>query len=61
MLSAGVVLNKVPYPAKTIPPVANENSRLSRSNPVRWARPNSVGGFQYAGTNSGLALSNRYA
>jgi hypothetical protein len=31
----------------------NENIKLSRSNPVRRARSDTEGGFQYAGTNRG--------
>jgi len=33
--------------------MAKEKTRLSISKPVRWARSNRLGGFQYSGTNRG--------
>lgn len=36
-----------------MPPIANENIRLSISNPVVAARLNNDGGLQYSGTNIG--------
>jgi hypothetical protein len=44
---------KLAYKTAPIPPMAKENIKLSISKPVRPARLNRDGGFQYPGTNRG--------
>jgi hypothetical protein len=40
-------------------PIAKQKIRLSKSNPVRCARPNRLGGFQYSGTKIGSVRPRR--